>query len=194
MTDESSLPYGALRGQELREALARQWGWIALRGAAAIVFGALACAWPGVTLATLVAFWGAYALVDGALALVGGFSMRENGKPLWAMIVVGLIGVAAGIATFMWPGLTALTLIFIIGYWAILIGVFQIVAAFRLRKAVENEWLLAFSGVASIAFGALLIAQPGAGALALVWLIGGYSIAFGALLVALALRLRAKQY
>ena len=172
--------------------LARQWGWIALRGVAAIAFGALAYASPGATLTTLVIFWGAYALVDGALALVGGFTMRDNGKPLWAMIVIGLIGIGAGLATFMWPGLTALTLIFIIGYWAILIGVFQIVAAIRLRKTIDNEWLLGLSGLLSIVFGLLLIVLPGAGALALIWLIGSYAIIFGVLLIALALRLRAR--
>ena len=172
--------------------LARQWSWIALRGVAAIVFGALAYASPGATLATLVLFWGAYALVDGALALVGGFTMRYSGRPLWAMTVIGLIGIGAGAATFMWPGLTALTLIFIIGYWAILIGVLQIVAAIRLRKTIDNEWLLGLSGLLSIAFGLLLIIRPGEGALALVWFIGGYAIVFGVLLIALALRLRAR--
>jgi uncharacterized membrane protein HdeD (DUF308 family) len=172
--------------------LAQQWGWIALRGVAALVFGALAYASPGATLATLVLFWGAYALVDGVLALVGGFAMRHNGKPLWAMTVIGLIGIGAGAATFMWPGLTAITLIFIIGYWAILIGVFQIAAAIRFRKAIDNEWLLGLSGLLSIAFGLLLIIRPGEGALALVWLIGGYAIVFGVLLIALALRVRAR--
>jgi uncharacterized membrane protein HdeD (DUF308 family) len=172
--------------------LAKQWGWIALRGVAAVVFGALAYIAPGATLATLVIFWGAYALVDGVLALVVGFTMRDNGKPLWAMIAIGLIGVGAGLATFMWPALTAITLIFIIGYWAILIGIFQIVAAIRLRRTIDNEWLLGLSGLLSIVFGLLLVLRPGEGALTLVWLIGGYAIIFGVLLVVLALRLRAR--
>lgn len=172
------------------EILARQWGWVALRGIAAIVFGVLAYAWPGATLATLVAFWGAYALVDGVFALIGGFNMRENGKPMWAMIVVGLLGVAAGVTTFMWPAITALTLVFIIGYWAIATGLFQIIAAIRFRRMIQNEWLLIVSAALSIAFGAVLVARPGEGALALVWLIGSYAIAFGALLIGLSLRLR----
>jgi uncharacterized membrane protein HdeD (DUF308 family) len=108
------------------------------------------------------------------------------------MIVIGLVGIGAGVATFMWPGLTAITLIFIIGYWAILIGVLQIVAAIRFRKAIDNEWLLGLSGLLSIVFGLLLIVRPGEGALALVWLIGSYAIIFGVLLIALALRLRAR--
>jgi uncharacterized membrane protein HdeD (DUF308 family) len=172
------------------EDLAKQWRWVALRGVAAIVFGVLAYAGPGATLATLVAFWGAYALVDGAFALIGGFSMRENGRPMWAMIVVGLLGVVAGVTTFMWPAITALTLVSIIGYWAIATGLFQIIAAIRFRRMIQNEWLLVISAVLSIAFGAVLIARPGEGALALVWLIGSYAIAYGALLIGLSLRLR----
>ncbi len=174
------------------DGLPRQWGWVALRGVAAIVFGLLAYARPGATLETLVLFWGAYALADGVLALVAGFRMREAGKPLWAMIVIGVLGIAAGLATFAWPALTAITLVFIIGYRAISIGVFQILAAIRFRRTIDNEWLLGLSGLLSIAFGALLVYQPGAGALALVWVIGSYAVAFGALLLALALRLRAR--
>jgi uncharacterized membrane protein HdeD (DUF308 family) len=177
---------------EALDSLERQWGWVALRGAAAIVFGVLAYASPAATLQTLVLFWGAYALVDGAFALVAGFRMRDNGKPLWAMIAVGVLGVLAGVATFAWPALTAITLVFIIGYWAVLIGVFQIVAAIRFRRTIHNEWLLGFSGLLSIVFGALLIYQPGAGALTLVWFIGSYAMVFGVLLIVLALRLRAR--
>jgi uncharacterized membrane protein HdeD (DUF308 family) len=169
-----------------------QWGWVALRGVAAIVFGVLAYISPIATLQTLVLFWGAYALVDGVTALVAGFRMRENGKPLWAMIVIGVLSIVAGVTTFVWPGLTAITLVFIIGYWAIAIGVFQIVDAIRFRKTINNEWLLGLSGVLSIVFGALLIYQPGAGALSVVWFIGSYAIVFGILLVVLALRLRAR--
>jgi uncharacterized membrane protein HdeD (DUF308 family) len=172
------------------EDLAGQWGWVALRGLAAIVFGVLAYAGPGATLATLVAFWGAYALVDGVFALIGGFNMRDKGKPMWAMVVVGALGIAAGVGTFMWPAITALTLLLIIGYWAIATGVAQIVAAIRFRRVIPNEFLLLISALLSIAFGAELIVRPGEGALALVWLIGSYAIAYGALLVGLSLRLR----
>jgi uncharacterized membrane protein HdeD (DUF308 family) len=116
--------------------------------------------------------------------------MRENGNPMWAMIVVGLLGVVVGVATFMWPAITALTLVFIIGYWAIATGLFQIIAAIRFRRMIQNEWLFVISAALSIAFGAVLIARPGEGALALVWLIGSYAIVYGALLIALSLRLR----
>lgn len=175
----------------LLPSLGRHWGWIALRGAAALVFGLLAFSLPGLTLAVLVTVWGAYALIDGVLALVAGLRIRDgNRRPLWPLVVVGVLGIAAGVVTLLWPGITALTLVVVIGLWSVAIGVFQIVAAVRLRKAVQGEWLHALSGLLSIVFGVFVLAQPGAGALALVWLIGGYAVVFGVLLLGLAWRLR----
>jgi uncharacterized membrane protein HdeD (DUF308 family) len=170
--------------------LARNWGWIALRGAAAILFGVLAFAWPGITLVVLTLFWGAYALLDGVLALVGAFRMKDEGKPIWPLVLVGVLGIAAGILAFMWPGMTALILLIFIAAWAIVTGVLQIVAAIRIRKVIDNEWLLILSGALSVAFGALMVWSPGAGALAVVWVIAAYAIFFGILLVALGFRLR----
>ena len=172
------------------ERLRKEWGWIALRGLCAVIFGALALLLPGVTLALLVMVWGAYALVDGVLALAAGLRMRENGRPLWALIIVGLLGIGAGVVTFFWPGVTALTLIFIIGIWAIAIGLFQIIAAVRLRKHIRGEWLHALSGALSVVFGLAVVVQPGAGAIALAWLIGWFAIFFGVVLIAMAFRLR----
>jgi uncharacterized membrane protein HdeD (DUF308 family) len=176
-------------GQRL-ELLRRAWGWIALRGVFAVLFGVLALVMPGITLAVMIIFWGAYALIDGVVALVAGFRMRENGKPLWSLVFIGLLGIAAGVVTFLWPGLTALTLVFIIGIWAIAVGIFQIVAAVRFRKVIQGEWLHALSGVLSVVFGIAILLQPGAGAMALTWIIGGFAIAFGVLLILMALRLR----
>lgn len=172
------------------ERLRSEWGWIALRGLFAVVFGVLALALPGITFSLLVLVWGAYALIDGVVALVAGFRMREEGKPLWSLVVVGLLGIAAGVATFFWPGLTALTLLYIIGAWAVAIGIFQILAAVRLRKQIQGEWLHALSGLVSVLFGIAVLMQPGAGAMALVWMIGFFAILFGVLLIAMAFRLR----
>lgn len=171
----------------------RHWGLVALRGASAVIFALLAFVWPGVSLAALVIIWGAYALIDGALALSNGLRQREDGKPLWSLVAVGALGIAAGLIALVWPGLTALALLLVIAAWAIAIGVFQIVAAIRLRKEIEGEWLLALSGLLSIAFGVLLFVQPGAGAVALAWLIASYALVFGILLLALAWRLRKHQ-
>ena len=176
--------------QQPTEILRKAWGWIALRGVFALIFGVMAVAMPGITLAILVMFWGAYALIDGVVALVAGFRIRESGKPLWALIVLGLLGIAAGVIALVWPGLTALTLVWVIGLWAIAIGVLQIVAAIRFRKYLEGEWLHALSGVLSLLFGIVLMARPAAGVVALVWIIGGFAIMFGVVLIGMALRLR----
>lgn len=170
--------------------LNENWGWIALRGAVSIAFGALAIVWPGITLAALVLLWGAYALADGALALFAAFRIRDRGHPFWALAIVGMLGIAAGIATFVTPAITALVLLTVIATWALLMGGFQIAAAIRLRREIEHEWLLALSGALSLVFGLLLIFAPGEGAVALIWTIGSYSIAFGVALLALGLRMR----
>lgn len=170
--------------------IGRHWGWVALRGVVAILFGLMAMFMPAITLSALVLVWGAFALADGVLALIAGIRIRDRGRPLWALIVVGLLGVGAGIATFLWPGLTALVLLYIIAFWALVAGVFQVIAAIRLRKDIRNEWFLGLSGLVSILFGAMLVMQPGVGALALVWVIGIYAVFFGILLLVFSLRLK----
>lgn len=174
----------------MRLDLKRNWGWIVVRGGAAVIFGVLAFLWPAMTLAVLVLLWGAYALADGVLALLAAVRVRERGKPFWALLIVGVLGIVAGILTFFWPGITALVLLAFIAAWALAMGVFQIVAAIRLRKVIENEWLLALSGVLSVIFGALMLWRPGAGALAVVWIVASYAIVFGVLLIALGFRLK----
>jgi len=172
------------------DVLTRHWWAIALRGLAAIIFGILAFAMPGVTLAVLVLLFGAYALVDGIFNIVAAVSGRSGQQSWWMVLLEGLVSVAAGLVTFFMPGLTALTLVYVISAWAIITGVLEIVAAIRLRKEITNEWWLALSGVLSIVFGVLVAAFPGAGALALVFWIGAYAVVFGAMLVALGFRLR----
>jgi uncharacterized membrane protein HdeD (DUF308 family) len=166
------------------EHLSRNWGWVVLRGVAGVLFGVLAFVWPGLTLAVLVIVWGAYALADGALALISAWRVRDQGKPFWAMAIVGLLGIAAGIVAFIWPGITALVLLLFIAAWAVVMGVFQ------MRKEIQNEWLLALSGVLSVLFGIVMFVHPGAGAVALIWVIAAYAIVFGALLIWLGLRLK----
>jgi uncharacterized membrane protein HdeD (DUF308 family) len=174
----------------LLRALGRVWWLVLLRGIAAIVFGMLAWAWPGATLITLVLFWGAYALVDGVAALWAGWQTKDAGRPMWQIVLVGLLGIAAGVFTFVSPGITAIALLFLIAAWAIATGVFQIAAAIRLRKEIANEWFLILSGALSVVFGLLLFANPGAGALAVLWLIGAFAVAYGILLVIVAFKFR----
>jgi len=136
----------------------------------------------------LVLLFGAYAIVDGVLALYA--AARSGGQNVWAPLLEGVLGIIAGIVAFVWPGLTALTLVYIIAAWAIVTGVLELIAAVRLRNVISNEWTLGFAGVLSVVFGVLLFAQPGAGALAVVWIIGVYAVIFGIALLALAWRLR----
>jgi uncharacterized membrane protein HdeD (DUF308 family) len=170
--------------------LSQNWGWIELRGVAAVIFGVLAFAWPGITLVVLTLFFGAYVLTDGIFALMAAYRRREGRRPVWPLVLVGLLGVAAGATTFLWPEMTALLLLMFIAVWALFIGIFQIAAAIRLRKEIDNEWMLGASGALSVLFGVLMIANPGAGAVALAWMIGAYSIVFGVLLIALGVRLK----
>jgi uncharacterized membrane protein HdeD (DUF308 family) len=174
----------------LFDALAKNWWLLLLRGIAAIAFGALAFIWPGLTLLTLVFLYGAYALIDGVLAIAAAISGRGRLAPTGWLVFVGVLGIAAGLATFFWPAITALVLLVLIATWSILHGVFEIVGAIRLRKEIQGELLLILSGAVSIAFGVLILARPDAGVLAVVWLIATYAVLFGALLVALSLRLR----
>lgn len=167
------------------EAIARHWWVMALRGAIAVLFGIMAFVWPGMTLAVLVLLYGAYVLLDGIFAVVAGGQTRT-----WSLLVVGLIGVAAGIITFLWPGITALALLYIIAFASIFRGAFEIAAAIQWRKVLENEWVLFLGGLASVTFGLLVLAFPGAGALSIIWLIGVYAIVYGVLLFIHAFRLR----
>lgn len=166
------------------------WSALALRGVLAIIFGLLVFLWPGISLYVLVLFFGANALIDGVLALVAALRGSTAGGRWWGMLIQGILGIATGIITFVWPGLTALVLLYFIAAWAIVIGVFEIAAAIRLRKEIAGEWLLALRGVLAVLFGVILIINPGAGALAVVWVIGAFSIALGVLNLILAMRLR----
>jgi uncharacterized membrane protein HdeD (DUF308 family) len=179
-----------LPSRPLLHALARNWWLLLLRGIAAIVFGLLAFAWPGLTLVTLVLFYGAFAFVDGIIALVAAFRGGAKPMPTWWLVIVGLLGIGAGIATFLMPGITAILLVLFIGAWALVHGIFEIIGAIQLRKEIDNEWMLVLSGVVSVLFGLLVLIAPGAGALGLVWAIAAYSIVFGISFVALAFRLK----
>src|SRR5262245_35213184 len=179
-----------LVSERLASILSRGWWLLLLRGLAAIAFGVLTWSQPGLSLAVLVLFFGAYSLVDGVLGVWTAIAGREHHEHWWVFLLEGLLGVGVGILTFFAPGVTAIALLFYIAIWAIGTGVLEIVAAVRLRKEIDGEWMLILAGLASVVFGVLLMAQPGAGALALIWLIGSYALVFGVLLVLLAFKAR----
>jgi uncharacterized membrane protein HdeD (DUF308 family) len=105
------------------------------------------------------------------------------------MLLTGLVGIGTGVLTFVWPGITAVSLFYVIVGWAIASGVLEVIYAIRFRNEIEGEWLLVLDGILSVVFGILLIAQPVVGALAVLWMIGIYGIVYGTLLVVLAFRL-----
>ena len=166
--------------------LADSWWTFAVRGVIALLFGIGALSYPVPTVLVLIIFFGVYALIDGVTALVMGFG--EKKRP--AYVFLGLVSVAAGLFAIVRPGATALALLWLIGVWAVVRGVGEIMAAIQIRKEVEGEWAIALSGVISILFGVFVLARPGAGALALVWLIAIYAFAGGLLKLMLGFKLR----
>lgn len=170
--------------------LARNWWLIALRGLFAIIFGILAFVWPGPTIAALIILFGAYVLVDGIFSVIAGIAAYGERERWWAVLLEGLASIAIGLITFFWPNVTALVLLYFIAVWAIVTGVLEIAAAIQLRRVITGEWLMILTGIASMVFGILLVIFPGAGALAMLWVIASYAIIFGVLLIILAFRLR----
>ena len=181
--------HGLGPGAILLHKLAKNWWALALRGVAAIVFGILAFAWPGITIVSLVILYGAYALVDGVFSI---FAAIGGGTPAprWWLAVVGILGILAGLIAFANPVLVGLYLLWFIGAWAIVSGIMEIIGAIRLRKEIDNEWMLILHGVISVLFGIMLFAWPLTSALALIWVIGAYAIAAGVIMIALAFRLK----
>jgi uncharacterized membrane protein HdeD (DUF308 family) len=171
-------------------AIARYWWLLALRGAAAVIFGIFAFIWPELTLGALVILFGVYVLIDGIANLVAGFNDRKANGRWWITALEGAVGIVAGLLTFVYPGMTAVLLLYFIAAWAILTGVLEMAAAFHLREQIDGEWALGLSGLISIFLGVGLVIYPDAGALAVVWMIGIYAILFGGLLIYLAFRLR----
>jgi uncharacterized membrane protein HdeD (DUF308 family) len=182
-------PPGTVLMRPMLDDLARNWWLVLLRGICAIIFGVLTLMWPGLSLLTLVLLYGVFALFDGGLA-IGAAIMGGTPSPRWWLALVGVLGIAAGAVTLMWPGITGIVLLYFIAGWAIAAGVFEIVGAIRLRKEIEGEWWLIATGVLSVLFGVLILMFPGVGALGIAFAIGWFAIVYGALLVGLSLRLK----
>lgn len=167
--------------------LARNWWLLVVRGAAAILFGILTVVWPGASLASLVLLFGIYSLVEGLTSLVLAFMRAEGRTGVW--ILHALVGIGAGILTFSYPGITAVSLYTIIAAWAVVTGVIELVVASQLRGAGRGAGRVLFAGVVSILFGALLVALPAAGVVALVSIIATLAILSGIAWVSFGLRL-----
>ena len=172
------------------QAIRRNWWMLALRGALAIIFGLIALLAPGIALLAFVYVFGIYALIDGIMAVY--IAIRERGSlSRWAWVLFeGILGIIAGIVAFIYPGLTALVLLYIVAIWAVVTGIMEIVTAIAIRGFTAREWTLGLAGILSILFGIVLFIFPGTGILSILWLIGVYSIVFGILFIVRAFQMR----
>jgi len=170
--------------------LFRNWWLFAVRGVLAIVFGVLALIWPEPMKFALVILFGAFALVDGIFAIATGITFHKYFERWWALLLEGLAGIMIGALTFFWPNITAIVLLFFIAAWAIITGIFEIVAAIHFRHVIPGEWAMIINGLLSVLLGVLLFVFPTAGAVGLIWLIGIYAIAAGILEMIFTFRLR----
>jgi uncharacterized membrane protein HdeD (DUF308 family) len=172
------------------QVLTRNWWMWLIRGIAAVIFGVLAWIWPGLTWITIAIFFGAYALVDGIFAIVATVRAAENQQRWWPFLIEGIIGVLIAAITFYDVRITIAALYLTIAAWAFLTGIFELVAAFQLRKHISNEVWLIIGGLASIAFGVLMVMFPIIGALTIIYIIAAYAIVFGFIMIGFSLRLR----
>jgi uncharacterized membrane protein HdeD (DUF308 family) len=170
---------GQLKRTAAVQEFARYWWALVLRGVLSVIFAGFCFLKPEVTFPVLVLFAGAWFLVDGIFTFIHGFKAEKK----WLHFLYGALGIAAGLVTFLHPAITALSLLFLIAFWFIFKGVLEISLAIRLRKEIRHEWLLGLAGVVSIVFGALIMLNPGSGALAVLWLIGIYALFFGILMI-----------
>jgi uncharacterized membrane protein HdeD (DUF308 family) len=156
---------------------------MALRGIIAVLFGIAALVWPGLTIFALIYLFGAFSLIEGIITVFASFRVRQLQRYWWVTLIEGLIGIIIGVIAFASPKLTAIALLFLIATWAILTGVFEVVGAFSGHRPAELEWAMGIAGALTILLGILLIAQPGAALLTIVWLVGIYAIIWGLVLL-----------
>jgi uncharacterized membrane protein HdeD (DUF308 family) len=175
----------------MKRLLSSAWQTLLFRGIFAVLFAVLTFLWPAITLLSLIYLFAFYAIADGISTISGAWQHRQSEAHWGLLLFMGIVSLLAGILTLFFPGLTAIYLLFFIGFRAIFDGILSLVAAIRLRKEIQNEGLLALSGIISILFGIWVIARPGQGALALIWLISLFAFILGLILIVLALKARA---
>lgn len=171
--------------------LIENWWFTLLRGIVAILFGIMTFVWPGITILSLTILWGAFALVDGVMAIATAFSSTSaETSSRWWMALAGVVGVAAGILTFLFPLGTSLGLLIFLAAWLVVAGFLQIIGAIQLRKVIDNEWLLGLVGALYVILGVSLVAFPVSGLLSVAWMVGLFAIAAGIGYISLSLRLK----
>lgn len=175
--------------QDLRQGAARLRQVLVVRGVVAVLFGVLLLVWPGISLGVLVVAFGIYAIADGVTALYAAVTSVPSGERWWPSLQ-GIAGIGTGVLVLLWPGVTALALLYLIGAWAFVVGVVSVVAALTGPGSGTDRWLLGLNGAAGIVFGAVMWARPGAGALVLLSLVAAFAIVIGATHIAAGIRLR----
>jgi uncharacterized membrane protein HdeD (DUF308 family) len=163
------------------------WWSIVLRGILAIAFGMLILSSPGVGLGLLVLMFAVYAAVDGVAALTTAFAHGRAGLNWGWWLVEGIVGLVVAALALFRPGVTMFAIVLLVAFRAIALGLFELGGAFAGRR-LNHRWLLGITGVISLLFGVLLIAQPLVGSVALVWMIGVYAVVFGIMFVGIGLR------
>jgi len=181
------------RYQRRFSAVAANWRALALRGLVALLFGLVVLFWPGLVLTVLALLFGIYAAVDGAITLVPALRSQDRGARRTLPLAEGSVGIVAGLASLLWPGLTAIGLVYLIAAWAVATGVLKVLTAMLLRAAVQNGWLLAGSGALSVLFGIVLVVLARSDVPFLVPFIGGFAVVVGLALIVFAFRLRERR-
>ncbi|WP_052081387.1 HdeD family acid-resistance protein [Paracoccus halophilus] len=170
--------------------MAANWWVVLLRGIAAILFGLLALIWPGLTVYALLLVFGGYAIFDGIMAITVGFQRRTADEGWWSWALDGFLSIVIGLMALFWPAATALVFVIWMAAWAVIAGIFRIIAAIRLRRDIQGEWALGLSGLLLAVWGILMAMIPAAGLLSIAWLIGTFALLIGVAMIVLALRLR----
>jgi uncharacterized membrane protein HdeD (DUF308 family) len=170
--------------------LKQNWWILALRGGLAVIFAILAFLWPVATAFAFVFILAAFAFVEGIFAFIGAFGWGLPATQRFLLVLMGILGLAVGVVAVLYPGILAITLVFVVAWWAIVTGILQLVVAVEMRKVIPNDWLLVLSGIISIAFGILLIWRPYAGVLTLAYLFGFYALLYGFMLLGLSFRVK----
>lgn len=165
------------------------WQRLALHGVAAMLFGLATLVWPHMTLWALVVLWGAFAFVDGVIALSAAIADRTLVNRGWVAFW-GVTGISAGLVTFLWPSITALALLVVIAIWSLVIGGSQIAFAVEARHQVSGAWAIGLGGALLTLLGVTLLVTPGDGAIAMTWAIGWLVFLFGIVELGLASSVR----
>lgn len=170
----------------------RHWWALLVRGILAILFGIIALADPGIALLAFIYVFAAYAILDGIMAIVVSLQERSFLRAWWVLLLEGILGIIFGILAFAWPGETALVLLFLVAAWALVTGIIEIISAFVVPGSAGRRWGIGLAGLLSIIFGIILFVRPGAGLLAVLWVVGIYAIVFGVSLIIYAFQVRSR--